>query len=135
MLHDPHTTPEPILVLSGLTYLIPAYKAYLLNKIDLSVACIMLTFTTVGFHGTRLETFFILDCAAILNFLVVLFNAALKSGNYALAMYGISVLYSLTSYFIGKRYLIMSFDPNWNTQMAYHACMHLSSAYAAYATL
>ena len=135
MLHDSHKIPEPILVASGLTYLIPTYTAYYAGNTDMAFACGFLTFTTVAFHGTREEIFFGLDCFAIIYFLGANFRSAHAAGNYALAAFCLSTLYSLTSYFAGMRYKRMSFDPDWNTQMFFHALMHLSTAYSAYASL
>ena len=135
MLHDPHKIPEPILVLSGLTYLIPSYIAFNQKRIYDFSTCIFLTFTTLGFHSTRSEYFFVIDVIAILNFLARIFYLSLRSSNYVLNIYILSVMYSLTSYFIGATYRIMSFDPDWNTQMFYHALMHLSTAYSAYLTI
>ena len=130
MLHDPHQTPEPILVVSGLTYLIPSYIAYKNGSVKEAATCLFLTFTTVGFHGTRSEALFALDCIAIVNFLARYWYLAKKS-RFAYVYY-MSVLYSLVSYFVGQQYKIMSFDPDWNTQMMYHSLMHLSTAYSAY---
>jgi cell shape-determining protein MreD len=42
------------------------------------------------------------------------------------------VVYSLVSYFVGQQFQILSFDPDWNTQMFFHSLMHLSTAYSAY---
>ena len=133
MLHDPHQIPEPILVVSGLTYLIPSYIAYKNGAVQELATCLFLTFTTVGFHGTRSEVLFALDCVAIVNFLARYWYLAKKS-RFAYVYY-MSVLYSLFSYFVGQHYKIMSFDPDWNTQMFYHSLMHLSTAYSAYLLL
>ena len=130
MLHDPHQTPEPILVVSGLTYLIPFYTAYKKGAEYDAYTCLFLTFTTVGFHGTRSEVIFALDCLAIVNFLARYWYLA-KNSKFA-CMYYSSVIYSLVSYFVGQQYSILSFDPDWNTQMFYHSLMHLSTAYSAY---
>ena len=132
MLHDPHKISEPILVISGLTYLIPFYTALSDNRIYDASTYIFLTFTTVGFHSTRNETLFILDLLAISNFLFRNYYLSLYCSNIARSIYISSVLYSFTSYFIGKYYNIMSFHPDWNTQMAYHSVMHLSTAYSSY---
>lgn len=127
--------PEPILVVSGLLYLIPAYYA-LLQKRAYSLATFsFLTFTTVGFHGTCSETLFLLDCVAILNFLAHNFYLSLASSRAAALMFIASVVYSTSSYFIGQRYTILSFHPDWNTQMFYHSLMHVSTAYSSYALL
>jgi len=134
-LHDPHKIPEPILVLSGLSYIIPAYRAFYLNNMQMLSACGFLTFTTVGFHSTRDDYFFVLDCVAILNFIAVDYKTAVVSGRYAEAIFYLATSYSLISYFVGIQYKIMSFDPDWNTQMFWHALMHLSSAYSAYVSL
>jgi len=135
LLHDPHMIPEPILVVSGLLYLFPAYYA-LLQKRTYSLATFsFLTFTTVGFHGTRSEILFALDCVAILNFLVHNFYLSLASSRAAALMFIVSVIYSTSSYFIGQRYTILSFHPDWNTQMFYHSLMHVSTAYSSYALL
>ena len=132
MLHDPHKTPEPVLVISGLTYLFPFYVAIKHNRVYDASTYMFLTFTTVGFHGTRNETLFVLDCFAILNFLLRTYFLALKCSKQSQAIFYASVVYSFTSYFVGRHYKIMSFHPDWNTQMAYHSIMHLSTSYSAY---
>ena len=131
-LHDPHQIPEPILVVSGLSYAIPACMAFKANMYYTTATYTFLTLTTVSFHGTRNEYWFALDCAAIVNFLVHQFYLSRRAGRYAQAVYVVSVVYSLISYFAGKQFGRFSFDPDWNTQMAYHACMHVSTAYSAY---
>jgi hypothetical protein len=132
MLHDPHKIPEPILVVSGLTYLFPFYIAITNNKIYDASTYMFLTFTTVGFHSTRNEILFILDCFAILNFLLRTSYISLECSNISKIVFLLSVIYSSISYFLGKYYTIMSFHPNWNTQMIYHSFMHLSTAYSSY---
>jgi hypothetical protein len=132
MLHDPHTIPEPILVLSGTAYLFPAYLAYRISASYQMWSYLFLTGTTMGFHGTRNETLFHLDCIAILNFIGCSLLESYGSSSYAGRLFAASLAYSLTSYFIGRQYRIMSFHPDWNTQMAYHAAMHLSTAYSAH---
>ena len=132
MLHDPHKIPEPILVVSGLTYLFPFYIAITNNKIYDASTYMFLTFTTVGFHSTRNEILFILDCFAILNFLLRTSYISLECSNISKTVFLLSVIYSSISYFLGKYYTIMSFHPNWNTQMIYHSFMHLSTAYSSY---
>ena len=132
MLHDPHKIPEPILVISGLTYLFPFYIAITNNRLYDASTYIFLTFTTVGFHSTRNESLFILDCGAIINFLLRSSYLSLQCSNTSKLIFLYSIIYSLTSYFIGKHYRIMSFDPDWNTQMAYHSLMHISTAYSSY---
>lgn len=53
MLHEPHTIPEPILVLSGLSYAVPACLAYRQGRSYSVATNLYLLATTVGFHGTR----------------------------------------------------------------------------------
>jgi hypothetical protein len=131
MLHDPHQIPEPFLVLTGLSYLAPTYAAYSKKRTYDTLTFLALTCTTIGFHGTRNEFIFCLDCLAILNYLCRgLWLAAQKKET--LICYGISVGYSLISYFVGRYYSIMSFHPDWNVQMVYHGLMHLSTAYSSY---
>lgn len=134
MLHDPHKIPEPILVISGLTYLVPFYVAISKKRRYDACSYLFLTFTTVGFHSTRNETLFILDCGAIINFLLMNYLLSLERrvSCSSKIIFLVSVLYSLTSYFLGKYYNIMSFHPDWNTQMLYHSLMHISSSYSSY---
>jgi len=132
MLHDPHTIPEPVLVISGLTYVFPLYIAIQNNRVYDASTYIFLTCTTIGFHSTRNETFFILDCWAILNFLLRAYYISLQCRTMSQVIFNMSVIYSFTSYFLGKYYSILSFDPNWNTQMFYHSLMHISTAYSSY---
>ena len=132
MLHDPQKIPEPILVISGLTYLLPFYMAIHHKRTYDATTYLFLTFTTVGFHSTRSETLFSLDCIAILNFLIRNYYLSRQTHSRTQAVFFLSVIYSLVSYFVGKYYSIMSFDPNWNTQMFFHSIMHLSTSYASF---
>jgi hypothetical protein len=132
LLHDPHTIPEPILVLSGLSYLAPAYVTCMANQHWSCFTYLYLTFTTVGFHATRNEFFFFLDCLAILNFLVHSSYRFFYVRQWIRIVYTMSIIYSLTSYLVGMNYKIMSFHPDWNTQMLHYCLMHLSTAYSAY---
>ena len=132
MLHDPHKNPEPVLVLSGLSYLIPCYMAFKRNRYYDGSSYLFLTLTTVGFHGTRYDSIFFLDCIAILNFIISSHYNSLKSNNFTRGLYYSSISYSLISYFVGQQFQIMSFDPDWNTQMIYHSLIHLSSSYLSY---
>ena len=96
-LHDSHMIPEPILVASGVTYLIPAYLAYIHGYTYTTSSLVAITFTTVSFHATRQEWLFALDLIAILNYMICLWH----NSNYAKAdtryLAGISVTYSLNS--------------------------------------
>jgi hypothetical protein len=132
MLHDPHKIPEPILVISGLTYLYPFYLAISKKRIYDASTYIFLTFTTVGFHSTRYEFLFKLDCIAIINFLFRSYYLLQKCSIFCNIIFFLSVIYSLVSYFVGKYYNIMSFHPNWNTQMFYHSLMHIFTSYSSY---
>jgi len=132
MLHDPHTIPEPVLVVSGLTYLIPFYMAVRKERVYDASTYLCLTLTTVGFHSTRDETLFALDCLAILNFLYRSYILSTERSIFCQRVYLLSVLYSLVSYFVGRQYNILSFYPDWNTQMFFHSLMHLSTSYSSY---
>ena len=131
-LHDDHKNAEPVLVISGLLYLLVALCARKKQEYRMMYSCLFLTFTTVGFHGTREEYMFVLDCFAIAWYL---FELAIRSKGYSVWISQASVFYSLTSYFIGQHYGKMSFDSDWNTQMIYHSLMHASTAFAGIVTL
>jgi hypothetical protein len=131
-LHDDHKNAEPVLVISGLFYLLVALCARKKQEYRMMYSSLFLTLTTVGFHGTQDECIFVLDCIAILWYL---FELAIRSKGYSIWISQASVFYSLTSYFIGQHYGILSFDPNWNTQMIYHSLMHASTAFAGIAAL
>jgi len=88
-LHDPHKTPEPILVLSGLTYLVPAWIALQKNRSYDFATFTFLTFTTTGFHSTRSELLFALDCIAILNFLGRSLYMSVNADTYTRSIYGL----------------------------------------------
>lgn len=129
---DDHKIPEPVLVLSGLTYLIPAYYAYTAGFTYTYLPTLFLTFTTVGFHGTRQQWLFELDIVAILLYNASLFHNVYRAGYPAALLWYMSMSYSLLSYFGGQHFQIASFDPDWNTQMAFHALIHVSTAYVQY---
>ena len=131
-LREDHLIPEPVLVFSGLSYLIPAYVAYS-ARLDYSLfSCLFLTFTTVGFHGTRQEWLFQLDLLAILNYNICAIYNVYKVGPAAALIWYVAISYSILSYFGGQRYAVLSFDPNWNIQMFFHSFIHFSTCYAAY---
>ena len=127
--HDPHTIPEPILVITGLTYLAPC--AIAITPYDAWVYLCLIA-TTVGFHAMRNEVLFWLDCVAIAQFLARTSYLSLRCSKGCQRLYATSVAYSLVSYFAGQRFHILSFDPDWNTQMFYHSLMHLSTSYTSY---
>jgi hypothetical protein len=132
MLHDPHKIPEPLLVISGCTYIVPFYIAMKNARSYDAITYIFLTFTTIGFHSTRNEFLFALDCFAILNFLIRSYFLSLKCTTSTQIKIACAVVYCFTTYVIGQRYKIMSFDPDWNTQMFYHSLMHISTSYSSY---
>jgi len=129
MLHDPHTIPEPLLVLSGLSYTLPLIAAQ--TSYDRFTNGFLLL-TTIGFHGTRQEWLFYLDCLAILNFLIRSYRLVRTCSRASQALFSLSVTYCLVSYFVGYQFSILSFDPDWNTQMMFHSFMHVSTSYASY---
>lgn len=131
-LHDPHMISEPVLVLSGLTYLIPAYMSYEAKKYYYCNSLLFLTFTTVGFHSTRKEYFFILDIAAILNYIIYSSYLTYYLTDKDKFLTYFTVSYSLITYFGGKKYNVLSFDPDWNIQMFFHSLMHLFTSYSSY---
>ena len=135
MLHEPHTIPEPILVLSGLSYAVPASLAYRQGRPYSVATNLYLLATTVGFHGTRQEWIFLLDCTAILNFLWCSYGLSHQAKSNARILFAASTAYSLLSYFLGWRYQMLSFDPDWNTQMFFHAWIHISTSYSMYKLL
>jgi uncharacterized protein with ParB-like and HNH nuclease domain len=132
MLHDPHKKTEPILVISGLAYLFPFYMAINKQKYYDAVIFLFLTFTTVGFHSTRNEYFYALDCCAIVIFFMRTFYLSLNTSSQCKYIYFMSIFYCFVSYFIGKQYSLMSFHPDWNTQMFYHSMMHVFTSYSSY---
>lgn len=130
-LHDSHTIPEPILVLSGLTFIFPAYTAYTQQKYYFSGSLAFLSFTTVGYHGTRNETLFILDLIAITNYILTGGVVTYYKTPREQIPYILSIVYCIISYFVGRQYKLFSFDPDWNTQMFFHSLMHLFPSYTA----
>ena len=135
MLHDPHTIPEPVLVISGLSYVFPAWLAFTQGDTYSTASNLFLLGTTVGFHATRQEWLFALDCVAILNFLNCCSLKSLTAPPDAQLMFVLSTIYCICSYFVGQQYKILSFDPDWNTQMGYHACMHMISSFSMFLLL
>ena len=121
--------PEPILVASGTTYLVPAYIAYIHGYTYTAGSLAAITFTTMSFHATRQEWLFALDVMAILNTLACLWYNSTYAKTDTRYLAAISIAYSMNSYFIGRIYKNMSFDPNWDKQMLFHSLMHVLTAY------
>jgi len=135
LLHDEHTHPEPYLVLTGLLLLFPAAKAYYLNELYVSGSLAFLSFTTVGFHGTRNEYFFILDLVAITNYIIGGAISVHHKTSREMLVFYVCLIYSIVSYFVGRQYKVYAFDPDWNTQMFWHVLIHVFSTYAAFVYL
>ena len=133
-LHESYMTPEPLLVFSGTSYILPMYISYKSRFYYNAFSFLLLSFTTITFHGTRNEIVFLMDCAAILNLLAcTIHNSYLTRHNWRIQIVLLlSIIYCLTSYFVGMKYNIMSFDPDWNTKMIFHSAMHLSTSYSAF---
>jgi len=130
-LHDDHKYSEPILVLTGLSYLFPAFFALQKEEYYLSCSLVFLCSTTVLFHGTRWEYFFYIDVVAILNYIAYALYLSPEMTARQLHATWFPVVFGFYTYFVGMRYQIFSFDPDWNTQMFWHGLMHLFSAYSA----
>lgn len=131
MLHDPHQTPEPFLVLTGLSYMYPMIQAFEKEEYYLCGSLMFLTSTTVLFHGTRLEIFFIIDVIAILNYICYAIYLIPQMTARQLHVTWFPVIFGFYTYFIGQQYKIYSWDPDWNTQMFWHGLMHIFSAYSS----
>ena len=115
--------------------MIPAYVAAQAGLPYSLASTLFLTFTTVGFHGTRQDWLFQLDLLAILNFNVAAIYNISKVGPAAVLVWFVAVSYSILSYFGGQKYSVLSFDPNWNIQMFFHSFIHFSTCYVAYIVL
>ena len=126
--HLDHKHPEPFLCLTGLSYLLPAYIEYKRGHYWTAEASVFLTLTTLGFHWTRSDTIFAIDCIAILQYLAC---SIYESRGWSAVLTACSIVYGLVSYFVGQQYNTMSFDPDWTVQMLFHGMIHLSTATAA----
>jgi hypothetical protein len=130
-----HTTPEPYLVITGMTYLMPAWLAWKTGFYYSMVTNLALCATTMSFHWFRTQWLFELDVLAIWNYvLCTLFNAY-YGGPSSLGMWGFAVGYSLYSYFVGQQLSILSWHPDWNTQIFFHGLIHMSTAYSCWYVL
>lgn len=134
-LYDPHTHSEPFLVLTGLSFLIPAYRAMLQEHAYLMWSYLLLCSTTILFHSTRYPFFFYIDGIAILNHIIGGAFIVYHQSNRERVSMWFTTTYSLFTYFVGKQYKLFSFDPDWNTQMLFHCLMHFFSAYSACVSL
>ncbi len=137
LLRDSHMTPEPILVVSAICYLFPACSVLWSDRISQDRICdvlilLLLTISSVGFHATRLERWFALDIGSITIFLLRFGYLSTKCSTSTQLLLALSIAYCFVSYFVGKMYRMMSFDPDWSTQMLFHSMMHLMTAYSAH---
>jgi hypothetical protein len=130
-LYDPHQHAEPFLVLTGLTFLIPAYYAMLQEHVYLMCSYVLLCSTTILFHSTRHPIFFCIDAVAIMNHIIGGAFIVYHQSNRERAAIIFTTTYSFITYFVGQQYKIFSFDPDWNIKMFFHGLMHVFSAYAA----
>lgn len=127
-----HMIPEPFLVITGMSYLLPAWLAWRSGFTYSAISNLALCATTMGFHWFRTQQFFELDVLAILNYnLCAAYNLP-RAGWPAAGVWGLATGYSVYSYFVGQQLGILSWDPDWNTQMIFHGLIHLSTAYTSW---
>jgi hypothetical protein len=124
--------PEPYLVITGMTYLLPAWLAWESRFYYSMASCLVLCLTTMSFHWFRYQWLFELDVLAILNYTICSLYNIYHAGLPAAGIWALSVGYSLYSYFVGQQLHILSWDPDWMTQMFFHGLMHISTAYSAW---
>lgn len=124
-----HMIPEPYLVITGMSYLLPAWLAWEKGFYYSMASCVFLCGTTMSFHWFRYQWLFELDILAILNYTVTSLYNIYYAGHSAAGVWALSIGYSSYSYFIGQQLEILSWDPDWTTQMFFHGLMHLSTAY------
>ena len=106
--------------------------AYECEKYYLSTSLTLLTITSVCFHGTKTKYFFILDQAAIFNYMFYgLYKTSTLTNKDKFITYFV-IIYTIVTYFGGKQYNILSFDPNLNLQQFFHSLIHIFTGYSAY---
>ena len=127
-----HMIPEPFLVMTGMSYLMPALLAWNKGFYYSMGSNLFLCATTMSFHWFRYQWLFELDVIAIINYNICALYNIYYAGLPAVGVWGLSVGYSLYSYFVGQQLNILSWDPDWNTQMFFHGLIHLSTAYTAW---
>ena len=130
-----HMIPEPYLVITGMSYLMPAWLAWKTGFYYSLASNLFLCATTMSFHWFRSQWLFELDVVAVLNYVACCSFNAYYAGPSAMGVWVFSASYGVYSYFVGQQLSILSWDPDWNTQMFFHGLMHLSSAYGAWYVL
>jgi hypothetical protein len=128
-------TPAPYLVITGMTYLMPAWLAWKSGFYYSLASNLFLCATTMSFHWFRTQWIFSLDQLAIWNYTLCSLLNAYQGGPSALGMWTFSVGYSLYSYFVGRYLSILCWDPNWTTQMFFHGLIHMVTAYGVWYVL
>jgi len=134
-LYDVHPRPAPILVLTGLTFLIPAYKAMLQEHAYLMWTYLFLCSTTILFHSTRLPFFLYIDVVAVFNHIIGGAFIVYHQSNRERIPMIFTTTYSFVTYLFGSQYNLFSFDSDWNIKMFFHILMYIFSVYAAFVSL
>ena len=127
-----HMIPEPYLVMTGMSYLLPAWLAYESGFYYSMSSCLFICATTMSFHWFRQQWMFEADVIAILNYIGWLMFNVYRAGPSAAGVWALMGGYSFYSYFVGQQLSILSWDPDWTTQMFFHGLMHMSTAYSAW---
>jgi hypothetical protein len=127
-----HMIPEPFLVMTGMTYLLPAYLAYEKSLWYCMASSLFVMLTTMSFHWFRTDLTFAIDVIAILNYVACGLYNCYYTDYSATGVWIGAISYSLYSYFVGQQLNILSFDPDWATQMFFHGLIHFSTAYSAW---
>ena len=129
-MRDPHTTPEPLLVLTGMLYLIPAWIGWESGFHPSALSSLFLAFTSMSFHWFRTDWLFYLDVIAIFIYSLFGLHSSYKAGVASNALYVFVIGYAVFVYIVGQQYSILAFDPEWNTQQFFHGLIHVFCCYA-----
>jgi len=124
--------PSPYLVITGMTYLLPAWLAYEKGFHYSLVSSLCLTATTMLYHWFHYDYLLVLDTLAVANYCVCSLYNIYHAGPAAVGVWGLSVGYTAYVYFIGNHLSILAWDPHWPTRMFFHGLIHFSTAYTAW---
>lgn len=122
---------NPVLVATGMTFLIPAVAALHGNAIIAAIASLNLMATTIVYHWSKDQDYYWIDQIAIFLYIVaIVYEAFFKRRMFHQILVGVICIYTTCLHHYGYMHTCYIWDDDCSTATHHHAAMHFVAALA-----
>jgi hypothetical protein len=122
--------PNPLLLTSALSYILPIYVAQQLDKILFARTMQAILLSSLWYHSTYSRPAFVVDQISIVLGELVGLYTTYNTSNIGLLLWFFTNVYVGFLYTYGKRTRTLAFDPDMYSQSWFHASIHITTALA-----